>query len=139
MTNNRTDSPTNLLLNMEKVHLASRFYRLEVIPGQVSGPVVQLGWQERCTVHYRILPMDEKNELCLLSESEFSGSTEVVSTACVNSESSNYLCLERAAKTFMVSQPPLPLSVSVTHCLTPSIAHASTSHNRWPGRHISWN
>jgi hypothetical protein len=107
LTNNRTDRPTDLYVTLDKLSLASRHYRLEALPGQFStdeqvGNVLQIGWQERMTIHYRVIPLDEESKTCLLSECPFTEKAACETKECVASEATDYLCLERACETFEV-------------------------------------
>ena len=89
--------------------MASRHYRLQTIPGQLkvqeSAPnLVQLGWQECMTIHYQVIPLEEESNTCLLSESSFSRiDVDPLIVECVESNVTNYLCLERAWENFEVS------------------------------------
>lgn len=95
-------------MTLGKLSLASRHYRLEALPGQFStaeqvGNVLQIGWQERMTVHYRVIPLQEESKVCLLSECTFSETTACSTKECAASDSTDYLCLERACETFEVN------------------------------------
>ena len=82
MTNYRSDRQTKLDINLDRICVASRYYRATQLPGQLGesdplgseahlqelngGPtsVLRIGWQERVTMHYLIVPMgadDSKN------------------------------------------------------------------------------
>ena len=95
---------------LETLSLASRRYRLEPVPFQfegspksnVSGEPWRLGLRERVTVHYRLIPVEEDNTVCLLSSCCFTNS-ETSSVDCVSSPALNFVCLERAHERFMVS------------------------------------
>lgn len=108
MTNNRTDRPTDLFIGLDNLSLASRHYRLEALPGQFSdaksgGPSsLQLGWRERMTFHYRVVPLEEDSNTCLISEHAFAEKESPGSTVkhCAASADTDYLCLERAAENF---------------------------------------
>lgn len=109
LTNNRTDRPTDLYLTLDKLALASRKYKLEVIPGQFGtsdqvANVLQIGWQERLTVHYRALPLEPDNALAQLSECSFKDDAVASRRQCAGSNALDFLCLERASKTFEVSR-----------------------------------
>ena len=104
ITNYRSDQPDQLNLLVDQLTLASRSYKLEPLPGQIVAPdgQVRLGWQERVTLHYRVLPLDEVvSSTCLLSQSNPSGSGGATRTvpACLSSLLS-FLCLERAHAQF---------------------------------------
>jgi hypothetical protein len=104
LTNNRTDSPDNLKLLLEKLTLASWRYRLERIGGQLGtahSESVELGWQERVTAHYRVVAVDADvdDNISLLSECQFSE----VNTQPGNNGSTSlltFLSLERAHEQF---------------------------------------
>jgi len=107
VTNLRTDRPDNLHLLAKKVMLASRAYKLEQLPGQVNDnddgrPEVKLGWQERVTLHYRVVPLEEESSTCLLSQSNLtsSSSSKTSQTPAASSSVLNFLCLERAHRHF---------------------------------------
>ena len=107
LTNNRTDRPTDLFITLDNLGLASRHYRLEALPGQFTtdeafGNVLQIGWQERITVHYRVVRVDNPNEPYILTECAFSESGKCSSKPCVASDAMGYLCLEQAAESFEV-------------------------------------
>ena len=109
LTNNRTDRPTDLFLTLDKLSLVSRHHRLEALPGQFStaekaANVVQIGWQERLTVHYRVIELEVESKTCLLSGCSFSEDADSTTKECVATGATNYLCLERACETFDVSQ-----------------------------------
>jgi len=108
MTNNRTDRPTDLYVTLDKLALASRGYRLEALPGQFetadqSGNALQIGWQERMTVHYRVISLAEEGKRCKLSECPFLEETAAPILDCAQTEAMDFLCLERACETFEVS------------------------------------
>ena len=108
LTNNRTDRPTDLFVTLDKLALASRHYRLEILPGQFTtsdqvANVLQIGWQERMTVHYRVLPLEDESRTCLLSECPFLEDGDVSIAECMKSDGMDFLCLVWAAETFEVS------------------------------------
>ena len=108
MTNNRTDRPTDLYVTLDKVALASRKYKLEVIPGQFItsdqiGSVIQIDWQERLTVHYRVLPLLEgESSFAELSVCPFKDDAVASRQKCASSTALDFVCLERAFETFEV-------------------------------------
>ena len=109
MTNNRTDRPTDLYVTLDKLAMASRIYSLEAFQGQFRtagqmGDVLQIGWQERLTVHYRVIAAeDEKlHSITQLSVSTFMDDTTTTRQKCVESDSMNFLCLQQAWETFEV-------------------------------------
>mmetsp|Transcript_1824 Transcript_1824/g.3265 ORF Transcript_1824/g.3265 Transcript_1824/m.3265 type:complete len:313 (-) Transcript_1824:2304-3242(-) len=108
LTNNRTDRPTDLFVTLDHLGLASRHYRLEALPGQFTtdpafGDVLQIGWQERITLHYRVIQVESDYAAsCLLSECAFSESVTSTTKPCVVSDTMGYLCLEQAYESFQV-------------------------------------
>lgn len=101
------DRPTDLYITLDKLSLASRQYRLEVLPGQLStsdqiANVLQIGWQERLTVHFRVVPIEGVSSLCELSECPFLEDAVTTSQTCVKSGAMDFVCLERAYETFEV-------------------------------------
>ena len=107
MANIRADRPTDLYLTLDKLALVSRHYRLEIIPGQLTtsdelGNVLQIGWQERVTVHFRVVPIDDQNPLCQLSECPFRQDAPATSQDCIKTNMADFFCLERAFETFEV-------------------------------------
>ena len=119
MTNNRTDRPTDLYVTLDKLALASRTYKLDVIPGQFSTSnqienVIQIGWQERLTVHYHVLPLLEgDNALAELSECPFKEDALASRQKCATNTALDFMCLERAFEAFEVRGGHLPKTVAV--------------------------
>jgi hypothetical protein len=116
LSNNRADRPTDLYITLDKLCVASRHYRLEALPGQVTtseqvGNVLQIGWQERLTVHYRIVPLGTENMSCLLSECAFTEAGESSTKDCTASDAIDYLCLENANEMFEVRSLKLKLDL----------------------------
>lgn len=129
LTNNRTDRPTDLYLTLDSLSLVSRHYSLEPLPGQFStsaelGNVLQIGWQERMTVHYRVVPHKEASKVCLLSECPFTEKSQSISKKCVDSDATDYLRLERASESFEVSRS---IAARPVPCLLPPLSLTFTS------------
>jgi hypothetical protein len=111
MTNYRTDRPTKLRVTLESLNLASRRYRMQRLPGQLGdepgSPSVQLGWQERVTVHYRIVPREQNSTTCCLSQCRFEELEETDgnfdSLDCAGTRTTDFICLENAHDDFKVS------------------------------------
>jgi uncharacterized membrane protein YgcG len=105
LTNYRTDRPDKLQVILESLSLASRRYRLEPMPGQLSSKPMsdlQLDWRERLSVHYRVVALEEESRTCLLTECTLSGSDqdECKSKPCASSAALGFLALERAHEQF---------------------------------------
>lgn len=95
-------------MTLDKLSVASRHYKLEALPGQfitseANGNVLQIGWQERVTIHYKVVLLDHESKTCLLSECSFSEMAHSSTTDCVLSEATDFVCLERARDSFEVS------------------------------------
>jgi hypothetical protein len=107
MTNNRTDRPTDLFVTLDRLSLISRRYGLEIVRGQFTtdkqvGDVLQIGWQERVTVHYRLCSLPKESSSCLLNEACFSEEASCVSKACAESDAAQFLCLDQSNADFEV-------------------------------------
>lgn len=93
-----------MFIGLDNLSLASRHYRLEALPGQFTDTTstLQLGWRERMTFHYRVVPLEQESKTCLLSEHAFAEKEiTTVKECCVTaSADTDYLCLERAAENF---------------------------------------
>jgi len=110
LTNNRSDRPDKLTIRLKKLTLASPLYRLEPIHGQLtkegdenSEPV--LDWQERISLHYRIMASSQVSKTCLLSEYLLSAGSDqdsrsTLTDATTSSSSLDFLCLERTFEAF---------------------------------------
>lgn len=92
-------------MTLDKLSVASRHYKLEALPGQFitseeNGNVLQIGWQERVTIHYKVIPLAEESKVCLLSECSFTEMAKSTTIEAVYSEATDYLCLENARDSF---------------------------------------
>lgn len=104
ITNGRLDRPDRPGVILNAVSLASRHYRLEPIPGQLRSPndsaTFELGWQERASIHYRLVAKSEKcativSECSLVPNQEVEKSVDNDSFSLLN-----FMCLERAHESF---------------------------------------
>ena len=78
---------------------------MEKLNGQIddstqSGVVVD--WQERVTIHYRLVPVEKEGNICLLSDCPFSSDAASVKASALATTSGDYLCLEKANAKFQV-------------------------------------
>jgi hypothetical protein len=107
MTNYRSDKSSELDVVLDKLCILSRHYRMELLEGQLGAFKMEaspfrLGWQERVTLHYRVIPIEDSSTSCMLSECQFA--KEGVEVAeCLAGPTTNYLCMERAQQEFQVS------------------------------------
>jgi hypothetical protein len=107
VTNNRTDRPDKLELALDRVCLVSRSYLLEPLPGQFGDNRARLGWQERATMHYRIVPNANKSGRVWLNQCGFEGSQDrsvlkpassapVLSFPCMDNAFESFACAVKA-------------------------------------------
>lgn len=76
---------------------------MERINGQIDDiQPLMVDWQERATMHYRLVPVAKEGNFCLLSDCPFS-SAPSSATAGALSAGGDYLCLEKANAKFQVS------------------------------------
>jgi hypothetical protein len=94
LANLRTDK---LKLILERFSLASWTYELKTIQGQLDGDCCQLGWQERATLHYKVIQTLSSCSGSLLSECQV-GEIAVPTdkNAMLSNSVMTFLCLERA-------------------------------------------
>jgi hypothetical protein len=107
MTNYRNDGSSELDITLDKLCIVSRHYRMELLEGQLGAagaeaPPFRLGWQERVTLHYRVVPFDAPNAPFSLSECQFTDGGQVQVKECVATATTNFLCIERAQHEFQV-------------------------------------
>lgn len=107
MTNYRSDQQTKVELFLHNLCIASRYYRAIPIPGQIRDTVdlpilpssaVQIGWQERITMHYRVIPLDNAeytSSNCPFEEEHNNNNNN-------NKMDMDFLCLENAHEKFKV-------------------------------------
>jgi len=113
MTNYRSDKSSELDVTLDKLCILSRHYRMELLEGQLGAfqaeaTPFRLGWQERVTLHYRVIPLDEASAACMLSECQFAeGQVEVMESLA--GPTTNYLCMEHAQHEFQVRLQPWDL------------------------------
>lgn len=101
LTNGRSDQPDNLEVIMHKLSLVSSSYRLEPISGQFMDDGAKIGWQERATAHFRVIPYECTSESCLLSEIVFDiAGQRATSQKAATSSLLDFNCLERASRQF---------------------------------------
>jgi len=121
MTNYRSDRQTSLEINLDKICIASRYYRVQQLPDQLGesdlypsnaqqqqlygmpASLLQIGWQERVTMHYLIIPFEDEEEAkYTLSQCHLVGENSNSSgTSLFNeSEITDFVCLEHAHERF---------------------------------------
>jgi hypothetical protein len=114
MTNYRTDQSTEPSMHIDKLSILSRHYRIEPLEHQLAdtaseASVIQLGWQERVTMHYRVIPLEVESEACTVTECPLDGGSNTVVRAYTAAEAGGFLCLKHAHDEFQVSAPLVPM------------------------------
>jgi hypothetical protein len=125
--NNRSDSDTQLEIYLNKVCIASRHFEIRKVPGQVdahdlaqyflasvgssdSSLSLKIGWQERVTLHYRVVPIEADCSSVSFSTFSFSRDVEMalesqpLTDHRYGAQVTDFMCLERAHEVFTVSQ-----------------------------------
>jgi len=112
--NYRSDRDANLEIDVRSICIASRNFKVEQLEGQVypeqnsSMPSLRIGWQERVTLHYRVVPTHTATCFSALSAlSSISNDTNVCNNKSLTSSdgthTTDFMCRERAHEVFMVS------------------------------------
>lgn len=123
MTNDRNDRPSDIKVMLDRVSLVSRRYRLECLPGQFVDKALsqqEVDWREHVTVHFRVVPIENQEDNCILSHCSFSDEPSATA-ACALSSLADHLCLEKANAKFEVRFSPIGIlgtSVVVALLLT---------------------
>jgi hypothetical protein len=126
LMNYRSDRDTKLQIYLNKICIASRHFEIRQMKGQVDSndlskslsefhpdcdPVssLQIGWQERITVHYLVVPKDFASMPVLFSTISFSSENEMVPNSLphlldrqTGDKVTDFMCRERAHEVFMV-------------------------------------
>lgn len=126
--NYRSDRDTKLQIYLDKICIASRHFEIRQLKGQVDsndlsksliefhsdcdhGSSLQIGWQERITVHYLVVPIDVDNVPVSFSTISFSSGNEMISKSLpqlldsrTGGKVTDFMCRERAYEVFTVSR-----------------------------------
>ena len=124
LMNYRSDRETKLEILLNKICIASRHFEIKEMQGQVtSGDLIpmstslKIGWQERVTLHYLVVPIKRSNPSLEFSTLSFSSGNEVAPEAVSIVQLPDFMCRERAHEVFSVSQlllQPLQFFVTIT-------------------------
>ena len=116
--NYRSDRDTKLEILLNKICIASRHFEIRELLGQVdsqdlSQPLLEIseasslkiGWQERVTLHYLVVPIETENTAVAFSTLSFSSGNNVVSSESATQTNgvTDFMCRERAHEVFIVS------------------------------------
>lgn len=125
--NYRSDSDTKLEMYLNKICIASRHFEIRQLLGQVDASdlsqfllasvgnsddvlSLKIGWQERVTLHYLVVPIEVNSTSVSFSTISFSKGDEMAleSQPLIDhrygSQVTDFMCLERAHEVFTVSQ-----------------------------------
>lgn len=120
LMNYRSDSDTKLEIYLNQICVASRHFEVRRLQGQVdtrdlslvpgssdSVPSFKIGWQERVTLHYLVVPIKVNNTSVSLSALSFASEDEMalqyqhlIDHRC-GAQVTDFMCLERAHEVFM--------------------------------------
>ena len=121
MTNYRSDRQAKLDINLDKVCIASRYYRVKQLVRQLgesedlgsetdlevhlgSEATLEIGWQEQVTLHYLITPLEPDEVAYTLSECRIAKNSLIYSPLTnTNSLVTDFVCLEHSHEHFLVS------------------------------------
>ena len=123
--NYRSDSDTKPEIYLNKICIASRHFEIRKVLGQVdardlsqnllasvsdSGVSLKIGWQERVTLHYLVIPIEVNRTSVSFSTLSFSRGDETAMESLplidhrYGAQVTDFICLERAHELFTVSQ-----------------------------------
>jgi hypothetical protein len=135
LMNYRSDSDTKLEIYLNNICIASRHFELRKVLGQVdardlsqhllasvgtsdSGLSLKIGWQERVTLHYLVIPIEVNRTSVSFSTLSFSSGDEMALGSQLlidhryGAQVTDFICLERAHEVFTVSQCLVMLTAS---------------------------
>ena len=124
--NNRSDNGSQVEIYLKNICIASRHFEIRKLPGQVdardlsqylldgvgsndSSLSLKIGWQERLTLHYRVVPIEVDSSPVSFSTFSFSRDVEMAleSQPLIDyrygAQVTDFMCLERAHEIFTVS------------------------------------
>ena len=124
--NYRSDGHTKLQIYLEKICIASRHFQIKQLLGQVDSddlsqsliespqktdPVssLKIGWQERITMQYLVVPIEVSHMPVSFSTLTFSSGNEMVLNSLPQidllhgAKVTDFMCRERAHEVFTVS------------------------------------
>lgn len=104
ITNYRTDQANEPAISLENMSLLSRNYHMQPVEGQLGdqdsgSPPNQLGWQERMTMHYRLIPLASTTSCCTITDCPFQADAKEEPAAATAA----FLCLDRAHHDFQTA------------------------------------
>ena len=117
--NYRSDRDSKLEINLSKICVASRHFEIKQLLGQIDSqdmsppqtgnnevsPSLKIGWQERVTLHYLVVPIETSSASVIFSTLSFAmdKNAEQVSQHSDGAHVTDFMCRERAHDAFSVS------------------------------------
>ena len=115
--NYRSENDRKLEIYLNRICIASRHFEVKQLKGQIetcdlshvpgnidSIPSLKIGWQERVSLHYLVVPIEVNNTSISFSTLSFSsGDKTVLQSQSNGAQVTDFMCLERAHEIFMVS------------------------------------
>ena len=118
--NYRSDRDSKLEINLNKICIASRHFEIKQLLGQIDSQDVsqaqtgnnevssslKIGWQERVTLHYLVVPIESSSASVIFSTLSFAMDNKNVKPKPQLSDSAHvadFMCRERAHDVFSVS------------------------------------
>ena len=117
--NYRSDRDSKLEINLNKICIASRHFEIKQLLGQIDSqdmspprtgnnevsPSLKIGWQERVTLHYLVVPIETSSASVTFSTLSFATdkNAEQVSQQSDGAHVTDFMCRERAHDVFSVS------------------------------------
>lgn len=141
--NYRSDRDTKLDIILNKICIASRYFEIKQLLGQIDSddlsssqltstrnscsqvPSLKIGWQEKVTLHYLVVPIDMPSTSVTFSSLSFTTDNSAISESSPPqlgncAQVTDFMCRERAHDVFSVSQvfmrlPQFALSLHSNH------------------------
>lgn len=119
--NYRSDRDSKLEINLNKICIASRHFEIKQLLGQIDSqdmsppqtgnnevsPSLKIGWQERVTLHYLVVPIETSSASVIFSTLSFAMDKNVKPESPLQlsdgAHVTDFMCRERAHDTFSVS------------------------------------
>lgn len=133
--NYRSDRDSKLEINLNKICIASRHFEIKQLLGQIDSqdmsppqtgnnevsPSLKIGWQERVTLHYLVVPIETSSTSVTFSTLSFAMDNKKVKPESPPQLSdgahvTDFMCRERAHDMFSVSPSLLQCCDIFSYC-----------------------
>jgi hypothetical protein len=107
--NYRSDRDGKLEIDLGNIFVASKNFQVRQLEGQVYPeqdpklPALQIGWQERITLHYLVVPTESNACFSALSVLSSGHDNIIFDKSKSGSHVTDFMCRERAHEVFTVS------------------------------------